>query len=49
MRNYAIKQALSELSERPDAIEFEKAAKRHMIGFNELKRAYHDQQKQNKV
>lgn len=49
MRNYAIKQALSELSEQPDAIEFEKVAKRHMIGFNELKRAYHDRQKQNKV
>lgn len=49
MRNYAIKQALSELSDKPDAIEFEKIAKRHLLGFNELKRAYNESQKQNKV
>ena len=31
MRNYAIKQALSELSDNPDTIEIEKTAKRHLL------------------
>ena len=39
MRNYAIKQAISELSEKPTPTEIEKTAKRHMLSFSELKNA----------
>ena len=40
MRNYAIKQAISELSENPTPVEIEKTAKRHMLSYTELKQAY---------
>ena len=39
MRNYAIKQALSELSKRPDLTEIDKVAKRHLLSYTELKQA----------
>ena len=39
MRNYAIKQALSELSTRPDPKEIERVAKRHLLSYPELKGA----------
>lgn len=39
MRNYAIKQALSELSDKPTPTEIEKVARRHMLSFSELKSA----------
>lgn len=39
MRNYAIKQALSELSEYPDLKEIEKTAKHHLLSYTELKQA----------
>lgn len=40
MRNYAIKQAISELSERPSPAEVEKVAKRHLLSYTELKQAW---------
>lgn len=39
MRQYAVKQALSELSERSDPSEIERTAKRHMLSYTELKQA----------
>ena len=42
MRNYAIKQALSELSDNPSTSEIEKTAKRHLLGYPELKRALNE-------
>ena len=39
MRNYAIKQAISELSEQPSPAEVEKVAKRHLLSYTELKQA----------
>ena len=39
MRRYAIKQALSELSDQPSPTEVEKVAKRHLLGYTELKQA----------
>ena len=39
MRAYAIKQAVAELSDEPSAEEIAKVAKRHMLGYPELKRA----------
>ena len=39
MRQYAIKQALSELSDMPEPSEIEKAAKHHMLSYTELKQA----------
>ena len=49
MRNYAIKQALSELSDNPDTIEIEKTAKRHLLSYPELKRALQNERNQNKT
>lgn len=40
MRRYAIKQAISELSEHPSPAEVEKIAKRHLLSYTELKQAY---------
>ncbi len=40
MRNYAIKQAISELSDNPSPTEIEKTAKRHLLSYTELKQAY---------
>lgn len=39
MRKYAVKQAVSELGDEPSAEEIAKVAKRHMLGYPELKRA----------
>lgn len=39
MRNYAIKQAISELEDNADPKEVERVAKRHMLSYTELKQA----------
>lgn len=39
MRNYAIKQAISELEDSADPKEVERVAKRHMLSYTELKQA----------
>lgn len=39
MRNYATKQALEELGESRDPSDIDRIAKRHMLGYTELKRA----------
>ena len=43
MRNYAIKQAISELSEQPSPAEVEKVAK---LSYTELKQAYNRDRKE---
>ena len=40
MRNYAIKQAISELSEQPSPAEVETVEKRHLLSYTELKQAF---------
>ena len=45
MRRYAIKQAISELSDRPSPAEVEKIAKRHLLSYTELKQAYNRDKK----
>lgn len=51
MRNYAIKQAISELSDNPTPTEVEKTAKRHLLSYTELKQAYNCErrEKENKT
>ena len=50
MRNYAIKQAISELSDNPSPTEIEKTAKRHLLSYTELKQALNREQgKENKA
>ena len=39
MRNYAIKQAISELEDNAGPKEVERVAKRHMLSYTELKQA----------
>jgi hypothetical protein len=39
MRNYAIKQAISELEDSADPKVVERVAKRHMLSYTELKQA----------
>lgn len=39
MRNYAIKQAISEVVDYADPKEVERIAKRHMLSYTELKQA----------
>ena len=39
MRNYAIKQAISELEDNAEPKEVERVAKRHMLSYTELKQA----------
>lgn len=46
MRNYAIKQAISELSENPTPSEVEKTAKRHLLSYTELKQAYNREKRE---
>lgn len=46
MRNYAIKQAISELSEHPSPTEVEKTAKRHLLSYTELKQAYNREKRE---
>ena len=41
MRAYAVKQAISELNDRPTPKEMEFTAKRHLISYAELKEAYY--------
>lgn len=49
MRNYAIRQAISELSDKPTPAEVEKTAKRHLLSYTELKQAYsRDRREKNK-
>lgn len=40
MRAYAIKQALSELSDEPEQAELLYVARQHGLGYGELKQAY---------
>ena len=49
MRNYAIKQAISELSEHPSPTEVEKTAKRHLLSYTELKKAYNSVKKEKEL
>lgn len=46
MRNYAIKQALSELPEKPEPKQMEKIAKRHMLPYTELKQAFNRERRE---
>lgn len=46
MRNYAIKQAISELSDNPTPTEVEKTAKRHLLSYTELKQAYNRERRE---
>lgn len=39
MRKYAVKQAISELSDEPSSDEIAKVAKRHLLSYPELKQA----------
>ena len=45
MRRYAIKQAISELSEHPSPAEVEKIAKHHLLSYTELIQAYNRDRK----
>jgi len=45
MRNYAIKQALSELGDNPSMAKIEFVAKRHLLSYAELKQAYNKEKK----
>ena len=47
MRKYAIKQAISELSDEPSSEEIAKVAKRHLLGYPELKQALKAYRKDN--
>lgn len=51
MRNYAIKQALSELGESASPNDIEKVAKRHLLSYTELKQALNRErrEKENKT
>jgi hypothetical protein len=49
MRNLAIKQAISELSEKPTPTEVEKTAKRHLLSYTELKQAYNRELREKKT
>lgn len=46
MRNYAIKQAISELGEKPSPAVMEKVAKRHLLSYTELKQAFNHARKE---
>ena len=47
MRKYAVKQAISELSDEPSSDEIAKVAKRHLLGYPELKQALKAYRKDN--
>lgn len=49
MRRYAIKQAISELSEHPSPAEVEKIAKRHMLSYTELKQAINRERREKEI
>lgn len=46
MRNYAIKQAISELGEKPSPAVMEKVAKRHLLSYTELKQAFNRERRE---
>ena len=47
MRKYAVKQAISELSDEPSSEEIAKVAKRHLLSYPELKQALKAYRKDN--
>lgn len=50
MRNYAIRQALSEVGESREPKDIERIAKRHLLSYTELKQALNREQgKENKA
>lgn len=46
MRNYAIKQALSELPERPEPKQMEAIARHHLLSYTELKQAFNRERRE---
>ena len=49
MRNYAIKQAISELEDSADPKEVERVAKRHMLSYTELKQAINRERREKEI
>jgi hypothetical protein len=49
MRNYAIKQAISELEDYADPKEVERAAKRHLLSYTELKQAINRERREKEI
>ena len=49
MRNYAIKQAISELEDNADPKEVERVAKRHMLSYTELKQAINRERREKEI
>lgn len=49
MRNYAIKQAISELEDYADPKEVERVAKRHMLSYTELKQAINRERREKEI
>ena len=49
MRNYAIKQAISELEDNVDPKEVERVAKRHMLSYTELKQAINRERREKEI
>lgn len=49
MRNYAIKQAISELEDCADPKEVERVAKRHMLSYTELKQAINRERREKEI
>ena len=49
MRNYAIKQAISELEDYADHKEVERVAKRHLLSYTELKQAINRERREKEI
>lgn len=49
MRNYAIKQAISELEDNADPKEVERVAKRHLLSYTELKQAINRERREKEI
>ena len=49
MRNYAIKQAISELEDSADPKEVERVAKRHLLSYTELKQAINRERREKEI
>lgn len=49
MRNYAIKQAISEVVDYADPKEMERVAKRHMLSYTELKQAINRERREKEI
>lgn len=49
MRNYAIKQAISEVVDYADPKEVERIAKRHMLSYTELKQAINRERREKEI